>query len=132
VAFVAYSPLGRGFLTGAFKSPDDFAADDYRRVSPRFQGENFARNLELVEKVKQLAAKAGISAGQLALAWVLAQGEEIVPIPGTKHRKYLEENAAVVELSLAPELVQNLQKIFPPDAAAGERYAASMKTLLNG
>jgi aryl-alcohol dehydrogenase-like predicted oxidoreductase len=132
VAFVAYSPLGRGFLTGAFKSPDDFAADDYRRVSPRFQGENFARNLELVEKVKQLAAKAGISAGQLALAWVLAQGEEIVPIPGTKHRKYLEENAAAVELSLAPELVQNLQKIFPPDAAAGERYAASMKTLLNG
>jgi aryl-alcohol dehydrogenase-like predicted oxidoreductase len=132
VAFVAYSPLGRGFLTGAFKSPDDFAADDYRRVSPRFQGENFARNLELVEKVKQLAAKAGISAGQLALAWVLAQGEEIVPIPGTKHRKYLEENAAVVELSLAPELVQNLQKIFPPDAVAGERYAASMKTLLDG
>jgi aryl-alcohol dehydrogenase-like predicted oxidoreductase len=132
VAFVAYSPLGRGFLTGAFKSPDDFAADDYRRVSPRFQGENFARNLELVEKVKQLAAKAGISAGQLALAWVLAQGEEIVPIPGTKHRKYLEENAAAVELSLAPELVQNLQKVFPPDAAAGERYAASMKTLLNG
>jgi aryl-alcohol dehydrogenase-like predicted oxidoreductase len=132
VAFVAYSPLGRGFLTGAFKSPDDFAADDYRRVSPRFQGENFARNLELVEKVKQLAAEAGVSAGQLALAWVLAQGEEIVPIPGTKHRKYLEENAAAVELSLAPELVQNLQKIFPPDAAAGERYAASMKTLLNG
>ena len=132
VAFVAYSPLGRGFLTGAFKSPDDFAADDYRRVSPRFQGENFARNLELVEKVKQLAAEAGVSAGQLALAWVLAQGEEIVPIPGTKHRKYLEENAAVVELSLAPELVQNLQKIFPPDAVAGERYAASMKTLLDG
>jgi aryl-alcohol dehydrogenase-like predicted oxidoreductase len=132
VAFVAYSPLGRGFLTGAFKSPDDFAADDYRRVSPRFQGENFARNLELVEKVKQLAAEAGVSAGQLALAWVLAQGEEIVPIPGTKHRKYLEENAAAVELSLAPELVQNLQKIFPPDAVAGERYAASMKTLLNG
>ena len=132
VAFVAYSPLGRGFLTGAFKSPDDFAADDYRRVSPRFQGENFARNLELVEKVKQLAAKAGISAGQLALAWVLAQGEDIVPIPGTKRRKHIEENAVAVDISLAPELATKLQEIFPPDAAAGERYAPAMKTLLNG
>ena len=132
VAFVAYSPLGRGFLTGAFKSPDDFDADDYRRFSPRFQGENFARNLALVEKVKGLAAEAGVTASQLALAWVLAQGEEIVPIPGTKHRKYLQENAAAVDLSLAPDLVQNLQKIFPPDAAAGERYVPSMKTLLNG
>lgn len=132
VAFVAYSPLGRGFLTGAFKSPEDFAADDYRRVSPRFQGENFARNLELVEKVRQLAAGAGVSASQLALAWVLAQGEDIVPIPGTKRRKYLEENAAAVELFLPPELVNNLQEIFPPDAAAGGRYAPSMMTLVNG
>ncbi|MGA2166756.1 MAG: aldo/keto reductase [Terracidiphilus sp.] len=132
VAFVAYSPLGRGFLTGAFKSPDDFDADDYRRVSPRFQGENFKRNLELVEKVKQLAAEQGVTAGQLALAWVLAQGEDIVPIPGTKRRKYIEENAAAVDISLAPELAKKLQEIFPPDAAAGERYAPAMKTLLNG
>ena len=98
---------------------------------PRFQGENFARNLELVEKVKQLAAQAGITAGQLALAWVLAQGEDIVPIPGTKRRKYIEEDAAAVELSLAPELIQNLQNIFPPDAAAGERYVPAMQALLN-
>jgi aryl-alcohol dehydrogenase-like predicted oxidoreductase len=132
VAFVAYSPLGRGFLTGAFKSPDDFDVDDYRRVSPRFQGENFTRNLELVEKVKQLAAQAGVTAGQLALAWVLAQGEDIVPIPGTKRRKYIEENAAAVDLALAPDLVQSLQNIFPPDAAAGDRYVPAMKALVNG
>jgi aryl-alcohol dehydrogenase-like predicted oxidoreductase len=131
VGFVAYSPLGRGFLTGAFTSPDDFEADDYRRTSPRFQGENFARNLELVEKVKQLAATVGVTASQLALAWVLAQGEDIVPIPGTKHRKYLEQNAAAVELSLTPNQVLSLQEIFPPDAAAGERYIPSMKALLN-
>ena len=131
-AFIAYSPLGRGFLTGAFKSPNDFAPDDYRRVSPRFQGENFKRNLGLVEKVEQLAAHAGITASQLALAWVLAQGEDIVPIPGTKRRKYLEENAAAADLSLSPELVQDLQNIFPPDAAAGDRYPAAAKALING
>ena len=100
IAFVAYSPLGRGFLTGAFKSPDDFEAGDYRRVSPRFQGENFTRNLQLVEKVKKLAAQAGITPSQLALAWVLAQGEDVVPIPGTKRRKYIEENAAAVDIAL--------------------------------
>ena len=132
VAFVAYSPLGRGFLPGVFPHPDDFDADDYRRVSPRFQGENFKRNLELVEKVKQLAAERGVTAGQLALAWVLAQGEDIVPIPGTKRRKHIEENAVAVDISLAPELATKLQEIFPPDAAAGERYAPAMKTLLNG
>jgi aryl-alcohol dehydrogenase-like predicted oxidoreductase len=131
VAFVAYSPLGRGFLTGAFKSPDDFDADDTRRLHPRFQGENFARNLELVEKVKHLAAQAGVTASQLALAWVLAQGEDIVPIPGTKRRKYLEENAAVVELSLAPELVEELTNIFPADAAAGDRYSPALKALVD-
>jgi aryl-alcohol dehydrogenase-like predicted oxidoreductase len=131
IAFVAYSPLGRGFLTGAIKSPEDFDADDTRRFHPRFQGENFARNLELVEKVKRLAAEAGVSASQLALAWVLAQGQDVVPIPGTKRRKYLEENAAAVELSLAPELVEELQAIFPPDAAAGERYAPQMKVLID-
>jgi aryl-alcohol dehydrogenase-like predicted oxidoreductase len=132
IAFVAYSPLGRGFLTGAFKSPADFEKGDYRLSTPRFQGENFARNLELVEKVKQLAAENGITPSQLALAWVLAQGEDIVPIPGTKRRKYIEENAAAVELSLAPGMVEELQKIFPPDAAAGDRYMASMMSVLNG
>jgi aryl-alcohol dehydrogenase-like predicted oxidoreductase len=131
VAFVAYSPLGRGFLTGAFKSPNDFDADDTRRNHPRFQGENFTRNLELVDKVKQLAADAGITASQLALAWVLAQGEDIVPIPGTKRRKYIEENAAAVDLTLPPDLIQRLKNIFPPDAAAGERYAPAMKALVN-
>jgi len=132
VAFVAYSPLGRGFLTGAFKSPDDFAVDDYRRASPRFQGENFARTLALVERVKKLAAESGLTASQLALAWVLAQGEDIVPIPGTKHRKYVEQNAAAVEVALTPEIVEELKTIFPPDAAAGDRYPEAMKTLLNG
>jgi aryl-alcohol dehydrogenase-like predicted oxidoreductase len=131
VAFVAYSPLGRGFLTGAIKSPDDFDADDYRRVSPRFQGENFTRNLELVDRVKQSATKAGVTASQLALAWVLAQGEDIVPIPGTKRRKYLEENAAAVELVLDADLIRDLQGIFPPDAAAGDRYVPAMKELVN-
>jgi aryl-alcohol dehydrogenase-like predicted oxidoreductase len=132
IAFVAYSPLGRGFLAGAFKSPDDFDADDTRRLHPRFQGENFTRNLELVEKVKQLAAESNITASQLALAWVLAQGEDIVPIPGTKRRKYIEENAAAVDLSLAQELIETLHNIFPPDAAAGERYAPTMKALIDG
>jgi aryl-alcohol dehydrogenase-like predicted oxidoreductase len=132
ISFVAYSPLGRGFLTGAFKSPNDFEKGDHRLSSPRFQGENFVRNLELVEKVKQLAAKAGITVGQLALAWVLAQGEDIVPIPGTKRRKYIEENAAAVELSLAPGLIQELQQIFPPDGAAGTRYAPAMMAVVNG
>ena len=131
IAFVAYSPLGRGFLTGAFKTPDDLAPDDYRRVSPRFHGENFQRNLGLVEKVKQAAADAGLTASQLALAWVLAQGEDIVPIPGTKRRKYLEENAAAVDAVLSPQLVETLRNEFPPDAAAGDRYVPAMKALIN-
>ncbi|MGP8270049.1 MAG: aldo/keto reductase [Terracidiphilus sp.] len=132
IAFVAYSPLGRGFLTGAFKTPNDFENGDYRLTSPRFQGENFVRNLELVEKVRQLAAENGMTPSQLALAWVLAQGEDIVPIPGTKRRKYIEENAAAVELSLAPGLVEELKKIFPPDAAAGDRHAQTMMAAVNG
>lgn len=132
VGFVAYSPLGRGFLTGAFKTPEDFEEGDYRRFSPRFQGENFKRNLDLVERVKRLAAEAGMTASQLALAWVLAQGEDVVPIPGTRHRRHLEENAAAVDVALAPELVQALAEIFPPDAAAGDRYPEAMKALLNG
>jgi aryl-alcohol dehydrogenase-like predicted oxidoreductase len=132
VAFVAYSPLGRGFLTGAFKTADDFDADDYRRHSPRFQGENFTRNLELVEKVKQLAVAQGISVSQLALAWVLAQGEEIIPIPGTKRRTYLEDNVAAVDVQLPQPLIEKLTEIFPPEAAAGDRYPEAMKALING
>jgi aryl-alcohol dehydrogenase-like predicted oxidoreductase len=132
VAFVAYSPLGRGFLTGAIKSPDDFDTDDYRRFNPRFQGENFTRNLKLVDRVRKLAADAGVTPGQLALAWVLAQGDDIVPIPGTKRRKYLEENAAAVDLSLNKKVLVDLESIFPPDAAAGERYVPAMKALVNG
>jgi len=132
VAFVAYSPLGRGFLTGAFKSPEDFDPGDYRRTSPRFQGENFTRNLELVKKVESLAAAAGVTPSQLALAWVLAQGEDIIPIPGTKHRKYLEQNAAAVDISLSPEVLDELQNAFPPDAAAGDRYVPAVKAYVNG
>jgi aryl-alcohol dehydrogenase-like predicted oxidoreductase len=131
VGFVAYSPLGRGFLAGTIKSPDDFEADDYRRSNPRFQGENFRRNLDLVEKVKTFAAQAGATPSQLALAWVLAQGDDIVPIPGTKRRKYIEENAAAVDLSLPAETLRALQEAFPPDAAAGDRYTAAMMALVN-
>ncbi len=131
VAFVAYSPLGRGFLTGAIKSADDFESDDWRRNSPRFQGENFQRNLELVEKVRQLAEESGRTPSQLALAWVLSQGEDIVPIPGTKRRKYLEENAAAVDFSLAPDVLDGLGEIFPPNVAAGDRYAPGAKALVN-
>jgi len=131
IGFVAYSPLGRGFLTGAIKNPDDFELDDYRRKSPRFQGENFGRNLVLVEKVRQLAARAGVTPSQLALAWALAQGDDVVPIPGTKRRRYIEENAAAVDLSLSAEVVEELQAIFPLDVAAGERYVPAMRALVN-
>src|SRR5579863_1571088 len=131
VAFVAYSPLGRGFLTGAIKSADDFEPDDWRRNSPRFQGKNLQRNLELVGKVRQFAEAWGLTPGQLALAWVLAQGEDIVPIPGTKRRKYLEENAAAVDFSLAADVLHGLGEIFPPNVAAGDRYAPAAKALVN-
>ena len=131
IGFVPYSPLGRGFLTGAITSPEDFEADDYRRQSPRFQGENFARNLELVSKVKELAVAIGATPSQLALAWVLSKGEDLVPIPGTKRRKYLEENAAAVDIALSAAQVSQLDSIFPPDAAAGERYAPHMMALVN-
>ncbi len=130
IGFVAYSPLGRGFLAGAIKSPSDFAPDDYRRSNPRFQGENFRRNLELVEKVRSLAAQAGATPSQLALAWVLAQGEDIVPIPGTKRRKYIEENAAAADLTLPVEVLSSLKEAFPPDVAAGDRYTPAMKALV--
>lgn len=131
VAFVPYSPLGRGFLTGALQSPDDFAADDYRRFSPRFQGENFKRNLRLVTQVQQLAADKGVSAGQLALAWVLAQGDYLIPIPGTKQRKYLEENVAALEIRLLPAELQALEAIFTENAAAGLRYPEAVMGQLN-
>ncbi len=131
IGFVAYSPLGRGFLTGQLKSPDDFAADDYRRNSPRFQGDNFTKNLELVEQITAIAERKGITSGQLALAWVLAQGEDIVPIPGTKRRKYLEENIAAGAVSISEEEMAEIAAALPKGAAAGERYPASMMTLLN-
>ncbi|MBD1552333.1 aldo/keto reductase [Pseudomonas typographi] len=133
IAFVAYSPLGRGFLTGELRSPEDFAADDYRRFSPRFQGGNFARNLALVDHVRALAARKGISAAQLALAWVLAQGEGVIPIPGTKQRRYLQSNAAAVEVPLSPTELAELEAIFPPSGAvAGGRYSDEAMQLLNG
>src|SRR5476649_2045401 len=131
IAFVPYSPLGRGFLTGALKSPDDFAADDYRRSSPRFQGENFAKNLLLVDRVKALAAEKGITAGQLALAWVLAQGDDIVPIPGTKQRKYLEENVAALDIKLSAGELQTLKDLFPVEAVSGQRYGDIGLKLVN-
>lgn len=131
IGFVAYSPLGRGFLTGQLKSPDDFAADDYRRNSPRFQGENFAKNLELVERVTAIAVQKGISVGQLALAWVLAQGNDIVPIPGTKRRKFLEENIAAVAVTVSEAELAEIAEVLPNGAASGARYPASMMGLIN-
>lgn len=132
IGFVPYSPLGRGFLTGAIKSPDDFDADDWRRTNPRFQGDNFAKNLALVGQVRGIAAGKGVTPGQLALAWVLAQGDGIVPIPGTKRRKYLEENIAALDVILDAGERTALDAAFPPDAAAGTRYAEAMMGLLNG
>jgi len=132
VGFVPYSPLGRGFLTGALRRPEDLAADDYRRTSPRFQGENFARNLALVDTVTALARRLGCTPGQLALAWVLAQGDDIVPIPGTKRRHYLEENAASVALRPGAAVLAELSAAFPADAAAGERYPPAMMAALDG
>jgi len=130
IGFVPYSPLGRGFLTGTIHRPEDFAADDYRRSSPRFQGENFAKNLALVDRVRTLAAELHCSPAQLALAWVLAQGDDIVPIPGTKRRKYLEENVGALQVDLSAAELATLEGIFSPHAAAGERYPAqSMGTI---
>ncbi|WP_341528980.1 aldo/keto reductase [Nostoc sp. UHCC 0302] len=122
IGFVAYSPLGRGFLSGAITSPDDLAADDFRRNSPRFQGENFYKNLQLVEQVKTIATEKGVTSSQLALAWLLAQGEDIVPIPGTKRRTYLEENIAATEITLTSEELNRLEAVAPKNVAAGERY----------
>jgi len=132
IGFVAYSPLGRGFLTGQFQRFEDLAPDDYRRNSPRFQGENFQKNLDLVRKVEELAKEKRCKPSQLALAWVMAQGDDIVPIPGTKRRKYLEENAAADEVNLSQDDLARLDEVFPPDAAAGQRYPEHMMALVNG
>ena len=130
IGYVAYSPLGRGFLTGQFKSPDDFAEDDFRRNHPRFQGENFEKNIELVREVEKMAQAKGCTTAQLALAWVLAQGEDIVPIPGTKHVKYLDQNIGALDVELSGEDLRRLDAILPPGAAAGERYhARGMETV---
>ncbi|MBF2047635.1 MAG: aldo/keto reductase [Elainella sp. C42_A2020_010] len=131
IGFVPYSPMGRGFLSGKITSPDDFAADDFRRTQPRFQGENFVKNLQLVEQVKALASQKEISPGQLALAWLLAQGQDIVPIPGTKRRDYLEENVGAVAIELTPEELAQIDQVVPRQAAAGERYAASLMEAVN-
>jgi len=123
-----YSPLGRGFLTGRFKRFEDLPPDDYRRYNPRFQGGNFQKNLELVRKIEEIAAERRCTPGQLALAWVLAQGDDIVPIPGTKRRKYLEENAAAAAIELTPAEVAELAAAVPPAEVAGDRYTpANMK-----
>jgi aryl-alcohol dehydrogenase-like predicted oxidoreductase len=131
VTFVAYSPLGRGFLTGQFKSPDDLPADDWRRMNPRFQGENFNKNLELVKQIEALASAKGVKPSQLALAWTLAKGDEIVPIPGTKRIKYLEENAAAVRILLTREELAQLDAILPLGAAAGTRYPEAGMAAVN-
>ncbi len=123
IGFVAYSPLGRGFLTGQIRRFEDLPEGDYRRQSPRFQGENFDKNLELVDRVNEIAAEKGVTPGQLALAWLLRQGEDIVPIPGTKRREYLEENAAATEVTLTDEDLKRIEDAAPKDVAAGERYA---------
>jgi len=131
IGFVAYSPLGRGFLTGQFQRFEDLAPDDYRRASPRFQGENFQKNLDLLRKVEEIAKEKGCTPSQLALAWVLAQGEDVFPIPGTKRRKYLEENAAALDVKLTPEDLRRLAEAFPHGAASGQRYTEQMMKAVN-
>ena len=132
IGFVAYSPLGRGFLTGQFTRFEDFPEDDYRRFSPRFQGGNFQKNLDLVRRVEEIAAEKHCKPAQLALAWVLAQDKNIVPIPGTKRRKYLEENVAALAVKLSEEDLRRIDEIFPTGAAAGLRYPEHMMDLVNG
>src|SRR5436305_2799856 len=130
IGFVPYSPLGRGFLSGSFHSPDDIPEGDFRRHSPRFQGENFTRNLAIVDRVREIAEAKGVTPAQLALAWVHHQGEDVVPIPGTKRRKYLEEHVAATETELNVDDVRRLGEAAPPDAPAGQRYPdmASVQT----
>ena len=130
IGYVAYSPLGRGFLSGRFKSPEDFPEDDFRKNHPRFQGENFEKNIELVREVEAMAKDKGCTTAQLALAWVLAQGDDIVPIPGTKHVRYLDENIGALEVRLTQDELRRLDEILPAGAAAGERYhARGMETV---
>lgn len=126
IGFVPYSPLGRGFLSGELKSFDDLPADDVRRSQPRFQGENFQKNLELVDKLAQMARMKGCTTSQLALAWVHAQGQDIIPIPGTKRRRYLDENVAALGVQLSREALDEIENVFPAGAATGDRYAAAM------
>jgi aryl-alcohol dehydrogenase-like predicted oxidoreductase len=123
IGFVAYSPLGRGFLTGRFRSPDDFEEGDFRRNHPRFSGENFSRNLDLVARVQEISTEKGCTPGQLALAWVMSRGDDVVPIPGTKRRTYLEENAGAGDVELTDDDLALIEEAFPRDAAQGDRYA---------
>jgi len=132
IGFVAYSPLGRGFLTGRFKTLDDLPADDIRRNHPRFQGDNFQKNLDLVTRVEAIAKRKQCTPSQLALAWVLAQGEDIVPIPGTKQRKYLEENVRALEIELTPDDLAEIDEVAPVGVAAGERYGEQAMRAING
>jgi aryl-alcohol dehydrogenase-like predicted oxidoreductase len=131
VGFVAYSPLGRGFLTGQIKRFEDLAADDYRRMSPRFQGENFQKNLDVVARVSAIAREKGCTASQLALAWVLAQGDDVVPIPGTKRRTYLVENVGALDVRLSADDLRRIDEAMPSGVAAGERYPAAMMSFVN-
>ena len=123
IGFVAYSPLGRGFLSGSIQTVDDLAPEDFRRHNPRFEGENFDKNLQLVDRVRELAAEKGVTASQVALAWVLARRGNVVPIPGTKRRRFLEENAAADDVRLSADELGQLDEVFPPGATAGDRYA---------
>ena len=132
ITFVAYSPLGRGFLSGKIKSPDDLAADDWRRMNPRFQGENFGKNLALVRRVEEMAQEKGVTPAQLALAWVLAQGQDVVPIPGASRISHLEENVAATEVSLSSNDLARLDEILPIGATAGERYPEGGMKAVNG
>lgn len=131
IGFVPYSPLGRGFLSGEIRSIDDLAPDDFRRSNPRFQGENFQKNLDLVEAVKDIAVDKGVTAAQLALAWVLARGDHLVPIPGTRRVRALKDNVAATELELSPEELARIEAVFPRGAASGHRYAEAARAALN-
>jgi aryl-alcohol dehydrogenase-like predicted oxidoreductase len=131
IGFVAYSPLGRGFLTGRFRSFEDLPEDDYRRFTPRYQGENFQKNLDLVRRVEEIAIEKHCKPSQLALAWVMAQGDDIVPIPGTKRRKYLEENIGALNVTLSQDDLARIDEVFPPDVAAGKRYPDHMMASVN-